>query len=162
METRPMMDRAREALFSSLGALIPGSRVLDLYAGSGSLGLEALSRGAEAAVFVEQGRSALEALRENVSMIDLGGTVVATDVNRFLEGTGDQFDVVFIDPPYALELVSVEEILELVVDRIPVGGTVVLHRPDGEDAAEEPTGLVKVDERRYGRTRLWRYERKMP
>jgi 16S rRNA (guanine966-N2)-methyltransferase len=156
------MDRAREALFSSLGALIPGSRVLDLYAGSGSLGLEALSRGAESAVFVEQGRPALEALRENVRMLDLGGTVVATDVNRFLEGSEDQFDVVFVDPPYALELGSVSEILGLIVDRIPVGGTVVLHRPDGEDPPEEPTGLSRVDDRRYGGTRLWRYERKMP
>jgi len=162
MGTRPMMDRAREALFSSLGALIPGSRVLDLYAGSGSLGLEALSRGAESAVFVEQGRSALEALRENVRMLDLGGTVVATDVTRFLEGSEDQFDVVFVDPPYALELASVSEILGLIVDRIPVGGTVVLHRPDGEDPPEEPSGLSRVDDRRYGGTRLWRYERKMP
>ena len=157
-----MMDRAREALFSSLGALIPGSRVLDLYAGSGSLGLEALSRGAESAVFVEQARSALEALRENIGMIDLGGTVVATDVNRFLEGSEDQFDVVFVDPPYALELTSVSEILGLIVDRIPAGGTVVLHRPDGEDPPEEPSGLSRVDNRRYGGTRLWRYERKMP
>lgn len=157
-----MMDRAREALFSSLGVLIPGSRVLDLYAGSGALGLEALSRGAESAVFVEQGEQALEALRENVSMIDLGGTVVPSDVNRFLAGTESQFDIVFVDPPYALELASVSEILGLIVDRVPVGGTVVLHRPDGEDPPEEPSGLSRVDDRRYGGTRLWRYERKMP
>lgn len=162
METRPMMDRVREALFSSLGTRVPGSRVLDLYAGSGSLGLEALSRGADSAVFIERGRPAIEALRANVQSVGLGGSVMTTDVQKFLEGSDDEFDLVFIDPPYALELASVEEILELVVDRIPVGGTVVLHRPDGEDAAEEPTGLVKVDERRYGRTRLWRYERKMP
>ena len=160
--TRPMMDRAREALFSSLGVLIPGSRVLDLYAGSGALGLEALSRGAESAVVVEQGEQALEALRENVSMIDLGGTVVPSDVNRFLAGTESQFDIVFVDPPYALELASVSEILGLIVDRVPVGGTVVLHRPDGEDPPKEPCGLSRVDDRRYGGTRLWRYERKMP
>ena len=162
MGTRPMMDRVREALFSSLGTRVPGSRVLDLYAGSGSLGLEALSRGADSAVFVEQGGPAIEVLRANVQSVGLGGSVITTDVQRFLEGSDGEFDLVFVDPPYALELASVEEILELVVDRISVAGTVVLHRPDGEDEAEEPTGLVKVDERRYGRTRLWRYERKMP
>lgn len=162
MKTRPMMDRAREALFSSLAPLIPGSAVLDLYAGSGSLGLEALSRGAASVVFVEQGKPALEALRENVRMIALGGTVVATDVNRFLEGTEAEFDVVFVDPPYAVGLASVSETLELIVERVPPGGTIVLHRPDGEEPPGLPAGLVNVDGRRYGGTRLWRYERKMP
>jgi 16S rRNA (guanine966-N2)-methyltransferase len=162
MATRPMMDRAREALFSSLGDLIPASRVLDLYAGSGSLGLEALSRGADSAVFVEQGRPALEALRENVRTVGLGGSVVAKDVGKYLTTPGDQFDLVFVDPPYALDLASVSEILKLIVGRIPVGGTVVLHRPDGEAEPEAPAGLTRVDARRYGGTRLWRYERKMP
>ena len=162
LATRPMMDRVREALFSSLGARIPGSRVLDLYAGSGSLGLEALSRGAESSVFVEQGRAALDALRENVEMIGLDGVVVAVDVASFLRSTPEQFDVVFVDPPYALELASVSEILELITKKVSVGGTVVLHRPDGEEPPVEPPGLTCVDERRYGRTRLWRYEREMP
>lgn len=162
MTTRPMMDRAREALFSSLAPLIPDSAVLDLYAGSGSLGLEALSRGAASAVFVEQGKAALDALRRNVAMIGLGGLVVASDVKRFLENSRDQFDLVFVDPPYAVELASVSEILELIAERVPPGGTVVLHRPDGEDPPDEPANLLSVDERRYGGTRLWRYERKMP
>ncbi|MDF1594699.1 MAG: 16S rRNA (guanine(966)-N(2))-methyltransferase RsmD [Acidimicrobiia bacterium] len=162
MSTRPMMDRAREALFSSLGTRIPASRVLDLYAGSGSLGLEALSRGAASAVFVEQGQAALKCLRENVDMLALGGSVVATDVGRFLAATDGPFDLVFVDPPYALELASVHEILKLIVDKVAVGGSVVLHRPDGEQPPEAPPGLVKVDERRYGGTRLWRYERNMP
>ncbi len=162
MATRPMMDRAREALFSSLGELIRAGRVLDLYAGSGSLGLEALSRGAASAVFVEQGRPALEALRENIGMVGLGGRIVAEDVVRYLKSTGDQFDLVFVDPPYALDLASVSEILTLIAGRIPVGGTVVLHRPDGEAEPDAPAGLSRVDTRRYGGTRLWRYERKMP
>lgn len=160
--TRPMMDRAREALFSSLGTRIPASRVLDLYAGSGSLGLEALSRGAASAVFVEQGPAALKCLRENVDTLALGGSVVATDVGRFLEAADGPFDLVFVDPPYVLELASVHEILKLIVDKVAVGGTVVLHRPDGEQPPKAPPGLVTVDERRYGGTRLWRYERIMP
>ena len=88
--------------------------------------------------------------------------VVAGDVAEFLRTTGDDYDVVFVDPPYALELASVSEILKLVADRIPVGGTVVLHRPDGEQRPEEPRGLTEVDDRRYGGTRLRRYERKKP
>lgn len=160
-DTRPMMDRAREALFSSLGPLIPGSRVLDLYAGSGALGLESLSRGAAAATFVENGRLALEALRANVEAVGLGGEVVARDVGTFLEQSPEAFDVVFVDPPYALELASVEEILKLVAAAVSPGGTVVLHRPDGEDQPAAPEGLKKIDDRRYGGTRLWRYERNM-
>jgi 16S rRNA (guanine966-N2)-methyltransferase len=156
-----MMDRVREALFSSLGAAVPGSRVLDLYAGSGSLGLEALSRGAESVTFVEQAQSALEALRENVDTVGLGGTVVIEDVGRFLTASREPFDLVFVDPPYALGLASVSEILDLIVDQVSDGGIVVLHRPDGEDPPEPPAELIRVDDRRYGGTRLWRYERKM-
>ncbi len=157
-----MMDRAREALFSSLAPSIPGSRVLDLYAGSGSLGLESLSRGAAEATFVEQGRPALEVLRANVEAVGLGGAVVAGDVRSFLARTSQMFDVVFVDPPYALELASVEEILQLVTVLVSPGGTVVLHRPDGEDEPAAPAGLSKTDDRRYGGTRLRRYERNMP
>ena len=162
MATRPMMDRAREALFSSLGPLLPGAAVLDLYAGSGSLGLEALSRGAESAVFIEQGRRALEALRDNVDSVGLGGSVVVSDVAAYLERCNQQFDLVFVDPPYALELASVGEILKLIADNVRVGGTVVLHRPAGEDTPPETPGLTRTDGRRYGGTRLWRYERTTP
>ncbi len=92
----------------------------------------------------------------------LGGEVVARDVGTFLEQSPEMFDVVFVDPPYALELASVEEIMELVAAAVSPGGTVVLHRPDGEAEPMAPEGLKKIDDRRYGGTRLWRYERNMP
>ncbi len=155
--TRPMTDRVREALFSSLGDRVVEARVLDLYAGSGSLGLEALSRGARSVVFVERAREALTALRRNAAAVGLGGEIVADDVERFLERTGGSFDLVFVDPPYGLSLASVEEVLAKLEPRLEPGALVVLHRRAGEEPPEVTGLLVQVDERTYGDSRLWRY-----
>jgi 16S rRNA (guanine966-N2)-methyltransferase len=97
--TRPTADRVREALFSMLGD-VSGARVLDLYAGSGALGIEALSRGAESAVFVERDRGALAALERNLEAIGASGEVRRQDVARFLARPEGTFDLVFCDPPY--------------------------------------------------------------
>jgi 16S rRNA (guanine966-N2)-methyltransferase len=97
--TRPTADRVREALFSMLGD-VSGARVLDLYAGSGALGIEALSRGAEAAVFVENDRQALAALRRNLEAVGARAEVRRQDVLRFLARPEGTFDLVFCDPPY--------------------------------------------------------------
>ena len=105
--TRPMTDRMRESLFSSIGVRLRGAAVLDLYAGSGSLGLEALSRGAKTATFVEKDPKALTALRANLATVGLGGDVVATDVDRYVDGCADRFDLAFVDPPNAARLASV-------------------------------------------------------
>jgi 16S rRNA (guanine966-N2)-methyltransferase len=103
--TRPTSERARVGLFDWIGPVIAGTRVLDLFAGCGSLGIEALSRGAEHALFVERARPALEALRRNLEDLELSAStgVLARDVERALvELTGGEsrFDIVFIDPPY--------------------------------------------------------------
>ena len=87
--TRPRTDRMRESLFSSIAHRIPGARVLDLYAGSGSMGLEALSRGAESVMFVERDRGALTALRANIDALSIGGSVSASDVDTFLSRARD-------------------------------------------------------------------------
>jgi 16S rRNA (guanine966-N2)-methyltransferase len=98
--TRPTADRVREALFSMLGD-VSGTRVLDLFAGSGALGIEALSRGAESAVFVERDRRALVALRRNLEAVGAGSAeVAATDALRFVARGKGTFDLVFCDPPY--------------------------------------------------------------
>jgi 16S rRNA (guanine966-N2)-methyltransferase len=154
--TRPMMDRVREALFSSLAGDIPDAEVLDLYAGSGSVGLEALSRGAGRAVFVECGRRALTCLRTNVATVGLGGEVVARDVVEYLTGTEDRFDLVFVDPPYDLALASVKEVLGLTGSRLRPEGAVVVHRRAGTGVPEAP-GLEMVDRRRYGDTEITRF-----
>ncbi|MFN2617128.1 MAG: 16S rRNA (guanine(966)-N(2))-methyltransferase RsmD [Thermoleophilaceae bacterium] len=98
--TRPTADRVREALFSMLGD-VSGARVLDLYAGSGALGIEALSRGAARALFVDSDRAAVAAIRRNLEAVDSAAEVRRQDVVRFLAaGTGGTFDLVFVDPPY--------------------------------------------------------------
>ena len=97
--TRPTADRVREALFSLLGD-VAGLRVLDLYAGSGALGIEALSRGAASAVFVERDQRAVAAIRRNLEVVDAEAEVRRQDALRFLAASGGGFDLVFVDPPY--------------------------------------------------------------
>ena len=159
VETRPMMDRVKEALFSSLAARVPDARVLDLYAGSGALGIESLSRGAASVTFVERGRGALEALRSNLATLEFDGKVVAADVKSFLAGSVGSYDLAFVDPPYRLSLALVGEVLEGAAALLANGGVMVVHRQAGEEAPDSPSGTSRIDDRRYGRTQLWIYER---
>ena len=132
---RPVSDRAREGLFSSLGGRLDGARVLDLYAGTGALGIEALSRGADETVFVEASPAAVTAVRDNLARTRLEGRAVVqrSDVRRFLERASVSeggFDLVFLDPPYeagASELAAVLALLD-VKPLLRDGFTVVLSR----------------------------------
>lgn len=145
--TRPLTGRAREAIFSSLAAVVPDARVLDLYAGSGSLGLEALSRGAKSCRFVERDAAAAQVLLRNVAAVGLGGDVVVEDVVRFLRRASGAYDVVFVDPPYADE--GVNAVLDLAARRMAAKSLLVVHRRAGN---LEPKGefLIPVMDRRYG------------
>jgi 16S rRNA (guanine966-N2)-methyltransferase len=147
--TRPTSDRVREALFAILGPL-DGERVLDLFAGSGALGLEALSRGASHATFVERERAALRALRDNVNDLGADAEVVAADARGFLRAArerGAQYDLVFLDPPYRAAAGLAQELSLAPV--LADGGRVV-----GESDRREPLELQLplTDERRYGDT----------
>jgi 16S rRNA (guanine966-N2)-methyltransferase len=152
-----MTDRMREALFSSIAVRIPDSVVLDLYAGTGSMGLEALSRGAGTATFVEQDRGALQALRTNIETVGLGGRVVAGDVDLFLRRASGRFDLAFVDPPYAVALPSLVETLTGVSSLLVENGLVVVHRRYGEQPPELIDDLALVEQRQYGGAELWRY-----
>ncbi len=155
--TRPMTDRVREGVFSSLGERVVGARVADLFAGTGSIGLEALSRGAESVLFVERSHAALRVLRSNVAAVGLGGRVVAGDVGASLDASaGLVFDLAFVDPPYALSLASVQSILDRLAPRLAGGGIVVLHRRAGSPPAAAPEGMAVVDRRRYGDSEITR------
>ena len=157
--TRPTAEKVRAALANSLQATggLDGARVLDLYAGSGALGLELLSRGASTGVFVEKDRAALTALRSNVALVVQGVTVVAADVLAYLGTAGiGPFDVVVADPPYDLpgnELVAV-------LARLTGAGALAAHADvivergvkAGEPAWPDPLTGVRV--RRYGDTLL--------
>jgi 16S rRNA (guanine966-N2)-methyltransferase len=100
---RPTMDRVRAAIFSSLGERVPSARVLDLFAGSGGMGIEALSRGAESAVFVDENESCVRCIRENLRMAQVEAVVQTMDVYRFLDLYAGEasFDLIFADPPYS-------------------------------------------------------------
>jgi 16S rRNA (guanine(966)-N(2))-methyltransferase RsmD len=132
--------------------------VLDLFAGSGSLGLEALSRGADSAVFVEQDRDAVTVIAANVDAVGLGGTIVRRDVESFLKSDNGTYDLVFVDPPYAFEDRGVEKILTLIANRIADHGAVMLHRRFG-GTAPESDNLQCTDRRRYGDSEIWIFEK---
>ncbi len=153
--TRPLTDRAKEALFSSLGEAVVGARVLDLFAGSGSLGIEALSRGADTATFVEKSRAATGLIRKNLDVTSLDGDVIRRDVEQFLSSARGDFDLAFVDPPYERSLALLEDVLSQTAELLSDGGMMVLHRRAGEEAPPAPKGTSLVDERRYGDTILW-------
>lgn len=157
--TRPMTDRVRESLFSSIAADVPGSVVLDLYAGTGSMGLEALSRGAAEVTFVERDHRALAALRKNIETVGLGGDVAASDVDSFLTRARHGCDLAFVDPPYAVGLASLVETIGKLSSLMAPDGLVVVHRRSGEEPPEEIAALTLVDERSYGSAVLWRYRK---
>lgn len=158
-ETRPVTDKVKESIFSSLGMAVVGARVADLYAGAGSFGLEALSRGAQSAVFVERARKALVALRANIDDLRLGrdrATVVAAPVERHLSDTTEIYDLVFCDPPWAFDSVTFTDVLDSIADHVDANGQVVISR-DAVDPLPEPRRLVIDDDRRHGDTRIIRY-----
>jgi 16S rRNA (guanine(966)-N(2))-methyltransferase RsmD len=166
--TRPTSDRVREALFSILGS-VDQADVLDLYAGTGALGIEALSRGASSATFVEHERAALRSLRQNIDRLGLGSTtkVWPTTVERALSTTPwglDAFDVVFVDPPYALLRAgrlssALAKLLGGALGpSIRAGGRAILEH-GRVDSPPELHGLTLEDTRGYGDTALSFYIR---
>jgi 16S rRNA (guanine966-N2)-methyltransferase len=158
---RPTADRVKEALFSILAPRLAGASVLDVFAGSGALGLEALSRGAAHVTFIEQDRRALEALRTNIGTVALPGTaVVAAEARRALGGAsalaGAPFDLVLLDPPYAIDEPTLALLLADVVGHLAPDAIVVVERAAVAPAPGWPGPLVAAEPRRYGATALHR------
>ena len=148
--TRPTADRVREALFSMLGD-VTGARVLDLYAGSGALGIEALSRGAESAVFVERDARAAAAIQANLDAIGAEGEVSRQDVLAFVRRDGRSYDLVFCDPPYD----SGPRIAGQLAERLPAllsTDARIVTESDKRNPLELPFPLLR--ERIYGDTRI--------
>jgi 16S rRNA (guanine966-N2)-methyltransferase len=148
--TRPTADRVREALFSMLGD-VSGARVLDLYAGSGALGIEALSRGAESAVFVERDPRAVAAIERNLESLGVEQEVLREDVVRFLRRGAGTFDLVFCDPPYD----SASRLAGPLTERLPEVTSAdarIVTESDKRNPLELPFPLVT--ERTYGDTRI--------
>ncbi len=152
---RPVSDRAREGIFSSLAGDVAGAAVLDLFAGTGAMAIEALSRGAARATLVERSRPALAAIRANLAITGLAADVVASDVPTFLirnDKKGTPFDLVFVDPPYDLGLPEVESLLGELSGGWLEGAawTVVLTRRSGSSTPVVPVHWALARTLSYG------------
>jgi 16S rRNA (guanine966-N2)-methyltransferase len=150
--TRPTADRVREALFSILGDAVADARVLDLFAGAGTLGLEALSRGAASATFVESAPPALQALRANIQALGADAEVVRADALRWLRaasGDARQYDLVFLDPPYRRAAGLGKELSALLPGVLAQGAHVIA---ESDRRAPLDLDITTIDERRYGDT----------
>jgi 16S rRNA (guanine966-N2)-methyltransferase len=162
--TRPLSDMAREGLFGSLADLVDGARCLDLYAGTGAGGIEALSRGAAGATFVDRAASAVAAIRENLRLTGFEpvGTVVRSPVERWLSrsvAAQDRFDLVLCDPPYDLDGAALGRVLGALGAGwlAPEGWTVVVTRGHRSSAAAVPVHWAVRRQLRYGDSLLTQY-----
>jgi 16S rRNA (guanine966-N2)-methyltransferase len=151
---RPTSDRVREALFSILGARVQDARVLDLFAGSGALGIEAISRGAASVTFVDSAPGAVKAVRQNLATLGIeDAEVQRAEARAFARAAprgGRQYDLVFLDPPYGQAEALGRELAEAIAALLAPGG-VVVSESDRRTALDLP-GLPCFDQRRYGDT----------
>lgn len=161
METRPTSDRVKEALFSIIQFDIPGARVLDLFGGSGQLGIEALSRGAKSAVFVDASENACSLIRENLKRAKLSNDakVVRSDYMRYLQTCRETFEIVLLDPPYAE--VFLENALKCLseIDILQSGAIIVAERPVGKELPWDFPGFTRSKDYKYGNTLLTLYRK---
>lgn len=157
LELRPTADRVKEALFSSIQFAIEGRRVLDLFAGSGQLGIEVLSRGAKEAVFVDSGASAVAVIKKNLEHTKLAekATVINEDYEACLRRNKKVFDIVFIDPPYGKGLAA--RSLGLVVPFLSQGGIVICETAQKDPMPSQSGSYKLIRSKEYGKTALHYY-----
>ncbi|MBQ3603085.1 MAG: 16S rRNA (guanine(966)-N(2))-methyltransferase RsmD [Clostridia bacterium] len=151
---RPTTDRVKEAMFSILQFELEGRRVLDLFAGSGQLGIEALSRGAEKCTFIDSDMKAVEVIQKNLEHTRLKekSIVLKADSLSYIRTTSDIYDIVIIDPPYGTG--QLQKALALLDGRVAAGGVVVCEMPYGEELPEAAGGLTLFKRYKYGKTEL--------
>ena len=161
MLTRPTTDRVKEALFSIIQFELPGARVLDLFGGTGQLGIEALSRGASNAVFVDSRREACQLIRSNLKKTHLEdqATVVQSDYMEYLNRSTGLFQIVLLDPPYMEVFLenAIKKITE--IDILQSGGIIVAERPFGKELPWEFEGFTRSRDYKYGKIILTLYRK---
>ena len=159
MDIRPTADRVKESLFQIIGDRLVGARVLDLFCGSGALGLESLSRGAKEVVFNDVSRESLAVLQKNLTALREEGLIMQSDYAACLMRVRGKFDVIFCDPPYKMD--CREDVLARIAahDRLAAGGVVIW---ESEREEEAPAGWRRSDLRSYGRTKIAFFERSAP
>lgn len=161
MATRPTTDRVKEALFSIIQFDVPTAKVLDLFGGTGQLGIEALSRGAKSALFVDSGEPACRLIRENLrrTKLEADAKVVRSDYLTYLKGCKEKFDIIFLDPPYAE--VFLENALKCIaeIDILESGGIIIAERPVGKELPWDYEGFTRSKDYKYGTVLLTVYRK---
>lgn len=158
-DVRPTTDKVKEALFSIIQFEIEGRKVLDLFAGSGQLGIEALSRGAKSAVFVDLSRQAVEVIKQNLENTGFSknAVVLNTDSIAFAATRAEKYDIAFLDPPYRKGLL--QKALPLVADIMNEGGVIVCEAPFEEEIPENAGEFNLVKTYKYGKIKLATYRK---
>ena len=163
MSTRPTADRVKEAVFSILQFELPGAKVLDLFGGTGQLGIEALSRGAASAVFVDAAEPACKLIKENLrrTKLEQQGRVVRSDYLQYLKQCKETFDIILLDPPYAE--VFLENSLKCIseIDILETGGIIVTERPLEKELPQDFLGLIRSKDYKYGKTWITLFRKKV-
>ena len=161
LKTRPTADRVKEAMFSIIHFDLPGAKVLDLFAGSGQLGIEALSRGASVATFVDESNDACKIIKENLNRTKLQdrAKVICSDYLLFLKNTSENYDIILLDPPYAEKFLENSLNLITEIDILQSGGIIVAERPLGKELPFEFNGFVRSKDYKYGNTLLTIYRK---
>lgn len=161
MATRPTADRVKEALFNIIQFEVPAAKVLDLFGGTGQLGIEALSRDAKSATFVDERQDACRLIKENLkrTKLESQGRVVRSDYLAFLKTCREKFNIILLDPPYAE--VFLENALKMIteIDILETSGIIVAERPVGKDLPWDFPGYVRSRDYKYGRTLITIYRK---
>jgi 16S rRNA (guanine(966)-N(2))-methyltransferase RsmD len=156
MQTRPTADRVKEALFSIINFDVPGAKVLDLFGGTGQLGIEALSRGADSAVVVDAREDACKIIRENLrrTKLEQQSRVVRSDYLDYLRRCKEKFDIILLDPPYAETYLKNALKCITEIDILQTDGIIVTERPLGKELPFEYDGFTRSKDYKYGNTLL--------
>ena len=159
--TRPTTDRVKEAMFSIIHFDLPGAKVLDLFGGTGQLGIEAISRGAQEATFVDSTDKACALIRENLKRCKMEneGKVIRADYLAYLDRCTESFDIILLDPPYAEVFLenAIKKISE--IDILKSGGIIVAERPVGKDLPADFPGFTRSKDYKYGTVLLTLYRK---
>ncbi|MCH5303342.1 MAG: 16S rRNA (guanine(966)-N(2))-methyltransferase RsmD [Ruminococcus sp.] len=156
-DVRPTTAKVKEAIFSAIQFDIQGRKFLDLFAGSGQMGIEALSRGAEAAVFVDSSRKSVDIIRKNLNNVGFydRAKVIHTDSSAYLDMLTEQFDIAYLDPPYGTGIL--QEVLPKIFEKVKKTGIVIVENPENEEILQNYGEFMLDRQKHYGKIKISLY-----
>ncbi len=157
--TRPMMGIAREGIFNSLQLFIENSDVLDLFAGSGSMGIESLSRGAKFVTFIDNSLDCIKQINENLKDYDNDYSVINIDVSNYINEISNKYDIIFYDPPFEYSSENVNLDITKLSTNLNEGGFIVIHRHSNSSSTVLPKDVELYKEKNYGQSKILLYKK---